>query len=176
MPLHVPAITFAWVHLSLLSNVCRMELTRLLHTLWRMNLCLPSLKKWGHCVAGLLISSSCKLHEELGMKALLHFVQILGFLFSSTWFTFTSFMLYLLWVWRYTFYWFLTQVFIQEMLWAHIWVFQNMFCRSIFLSVTRASSIWSGVKVVRVVVLVCSCICIQTLTKLSSTTSLLSHV
>jgi nitrate reductase gamma subunit len=60
MPLHVPAITFAWVHLSLLSNVCRMKLTRLLHTLWRMNLCLPSLKKWGHCVAGLLIS--VKLH------------------------------------------------------------------------------------------------------------------
>jgi hypothetical protein len=74
-------------HLSLWSNICIMKLTRLLLTLWRMNLCLPSLKKWGHCVAGLLISSSCKLHEELGMKALLHFVQILGFVFSSTWFT-----------------------------------------------------------------------------------------
>ncbi len=34
--------------------------------------------------------SSCMWHEELGMKALLHFVQILGFVFSSTWFIWAS--------------------------------------------------------------------------------------
>jgi hypothetical protein len=161
-----------------------MELTRLLHTLWRMNLCLPSLKKWGHCVAGLLISSSCKLHEELGMKALLHFVQILGFVFISTWFTWalcvswsrfsinywwqigrmvnnralrnsmpsihlSSYICYKLGGIHSINYW---HRLLYRRCYEHISEYFRTCSADLFSYVTCASSIWSGAKVVRVVV------------------------